>query len=90
MDMRLCSKAIFTNAKLEELCKTENVNFSNFWEQFLDKKYLFRRDGFHLNDVLDSRLGRLLDTEVRKVLKKINNTHQDFCLVTDTTPPHPN
>src|SRR5215469_14799168 len=30
MDMRFRSKAIFTNAKLEELCKIENVNFSNF------------------------------------------------------------
>src|SRR5215469_4374144 len=85
MDIRLRSKAIFTNTKLEELCKIENVNFSNFWEQFVDKNHLFRRDGLHLNDVGDSRLGRLLDTEVRKVLKKINNAHRDFRLETDTT-----
>src|SRR5215469_1840540 len=90
MDMRLRSKAIFINSKLEDLCKTENVNFSNLWEQFVDKNYLFRWDGFHLNDVGDARLGRLLDTEVRKVLKKIKNASQDFRLEPDTTPPHSN
>src|SRR5215469_7553047 len=88
MNMRLRSKAVCINTKLEELCKIENVNFSNLWEQFVNKNYLFRRDGFHLNDVGDSRLGRLLDTEVRKVLKKIKNASQDFRLEPDTTPLH--
>jgi len=90
MDMRLRSKAIFINAKIEELCKAENVNFSNFWDHFVDKEYLFRKDGYHLNDVGDARLGRLLDTEVRKNLKKIKNASQDFRLEPDTSPPHSN
>ena len=68
--LRLTSKAIYFNTKLEEICKDENVNFSNFWGSFVDQNYLFRKDRVHLNDVGDARLGRLLDTEVKKIYKE--------------------
>lgn len=70
LGFKFSSKAIYFNARLEEICKAENVSFANFWESFDNHKYLFRKDGVHLNDVGDARLGRLLDSEIKKIHKE--------------------
>lgn len=69
---RLISKAIYFNEQLKNLCSSENVHFSNLWNQF-DKQNLFLPDGVHLNGCGNARLGRVLNEEVRKVWIKIND-----------------
>ena len=78
MSLEFSSRAIFFNTRLEEICRDENVSFANFWGSFANHNYLFRRDGAHLNDVGDARLGRLLDTEVTKTHREIIGKKQDF------------
>lgn len=80
MGVRYLSKAMYFNHKLEELCTSENVFFANLWSNFSDDNSLFRKDGVHLNDIGDARLGRLIDMEVKKVHKVINDKDQDFRL----------
>lgn len=66
--LRTTSKTIYFNTKLEELCQQNNIKFINLWDQFSNYN-LFMRDGVHLNDVGNSRLGRLLDTAVKDYYK---------------------
>lgn len=66
--LRMTSKTIFFNTKLEELCEQNNIKFVNIWNQF-DDSNLFMQDGVHLNDVGNARLGRLLDTAVKDFYK---------------------
>lgn len=85
MGLRFLSKAIYFNTCLEKVCKEENVHYENFWNDFEDSS-LFRRDGVHLNEVGDARLGRLIDKAVNNIHRKNRNINQDFQL--ETIHPH--
>lgn len=80
--LRLLSKAIFFNTKLEKLCNEENVHFINFWDRFSNERNLYSPDGVHLSDIGNSRLGCILDKEIRKIhanlkLRPTQNEPQD-------------
>ena len=57
--------APYLNKKLQDLSQDENIGFANFWNNFMYENHLYGRDGVHLNQVGNARLGRLLDDAVK-------------------------
>lgn len=65
-DDELYSKLTYTNRALETICKSNGVSFINLFDDFRERPDLFLRDGLHLNDVGNARLGRLLHLSTKK------------------------
>ena len=57
--------APYLNRKIKDLCHIEKVGFVDFWENFFFQDHLYSRDGVHLNQVGNARLGRLIDEAVQ-------------------------
>ena len=64
------NKAFSTNARLDNLCREEGVQFINLWNDFYNRDILFKDDGLHLNEIGSARLGRLFHDAVVAHLAK--------------------
>ena len=65
-DDELYSKLTYTNRALEVICQSEGVSFINLFDDFRERHDLFLKDGLHLNDIGNARLGRLLHLGAKK------------------------
>ena len=53
------SRAIAINERVRKLCKKNNIEFLDYWDNFWDRRDLYSMDGYHL-----SRNGVLLLSEL--------------------------
>ena len=65
-DDELYSKLTYTNRALDTICMSEGVSFINLFDDFRERPDLFLKDGLHLNDLGNARLGRLLHIGAKK------------------------
>lgn len=59
------------NESVRDLYSSKGVMFVDVWDHFIHDRSLFANDGLHLNCVGKARLGRVLDEEISKELRQV-------------------
>lgn len=68
------SKALGINERMKKYCQQKGVDFLDLWEIFMGKKYLFKKDGIHLNTLGNMKLEKILSKTCEDTTTRNNPT----------------
>ena len=64
------SKAVGVNERTKKYCSQKGVEFLDLWDEFVGKREFFKRDGIHLSEAGQRKLGAILGKKCENLVKQ--------------------